>query len=98
MGKKVVDKGWKITGATECILIEVEYAMGGHNETVFVGDIVHIETKFGNSYTGQITGFVRAEKEGEQDGFTMWCQNEKNYKVGIHDIAYMEIARNGWMD
>jgi len=98
MSKKIVDRGWKITGAEECVTLEIEYPIGGHTARVYFGDIAHIETKFGNSYTGQITGFVHAEKEGEQDGFMMWCQDEKNYKIGIHDISYMEVANDGWLD
>jgi len=94
---KIVDQGWRITGAIKCIALEIEYAMGGHTSRVYIGGAVHIETRFGNSYNGVLKDYIEAEKEGDQDSLIIW-NTGREFKVGIHDITYMEVADNGWVD
>jgi len=88
--KRIIERGWKITGAMKCVELEVEYSFGGHTDTVYIGDTVHIETKFGNIYDGVLIDFDYADKEGEQDSLYVENEAEEVLRIGIHDISLME--------
>ena len=90
--RKIIDRGWMITSAKKTVELEVEYAMGGHIDTLFLGTKVRVETRFGNAYEGYLTDYVPATEEGEVDHFVIRSEvADKVYRVNIHDVAYMEI-------
>ncbi len=91
--KKIIERGWKITDAKNAVKLEVEYAMGGHSDTLFLGTKVNVETRFGNAYEGYLMDYVPATEEGEVDHFVIKSEDtETVYRVNIHDVAYMEIV------
>ena len=95
----VVHDGEWITGAAVSLTIAIQYPMGGHEKSVYLGEVVHIKTKFGNQYSGILQDFEYAEEEGKQDSLVIENQDGKVYHVGIHDISYMETVKDdGWMD
>lgn len=88
--KRIIEQGWKITGAMKCVELEIEYSFGGHTDIVYIGDTVHIETKFGNAYDGLLIDFKCADKEGEQDSLYVKSETGELLRIGIHDISLME--------
>ena len=95
----VVKDGEWITSAAMGLRIAIQYSMGGHEEMVYLGSLVHIKTKFGNEYSGALQDFEYADEEGKQDSLIVENQEGTVYRIGIHDVCYMETVKDdGWMD
>ena len=79
----------------QAIIIQLEDDMGGYDKTVMMGDVVHIETKKGNSITGILKRFEESEDELMQDVLVIETQDEHlpTKKIGVNSIVSLEVAK-----
>jgi hypothetical protein len=93
MANKIIGQEDRIVAVSKCIEIDYEFGWGGNGAIVYVGELLHIETKYGTSYTGFLIDYEKASKEGMQDCLVIRSQDGKDMKVGIYDIILMERTK-----
>ena len=86
----IIKKGERIIGANACVCILAEDGIFGHGEYIDFGRLIHVETKYGKSYTGFLADYEPATEEGRQDCIVIVNQDGKEHRVGIYDIVLLD--------